>query len=107
MKLPILLLTLATSPLIAAPDGYIQQWFKAEEFEKSGDKQAEFEARLRCFELAIEAKDTNYGYAAASASTFTLYNLGRTVEAGKFWKNSKPSLPTTAFNPKSAAAKSS
>ena len=83
MKLPILVLTLATSPLIAAPDGYIQQWFKAEEFEKSGDKQAEFEARLRCFELAIEAKDTNYGYAAASASTFTLYNLGRTVEAGK------------------------
>jgi hypothetical protein len=79
----LLILILAASPLIAAEDGYIQQWFKAEEFRKSGDKKAEFEARLRCFDLAIEANDKNYSYAAASTSVYALYNSGRQVDAGK------------------------
>lgn len=83
VKLFSLLFALLISPLVAAPDGYIQQWFKAEDFKKSGDKEAELEARLRCFELAIEAKDGNYGYPAASSCTFLLYNQGRQVEAGK------------------------
>ncbi|MGJ8644535.1 MAG: hypothetical protein ACSHX9_14085 [Luteolibacter sp.] len=83
----LLFLTFAASTLIASADGYIQQWFKAEEFKKSGDKQAEFEARLLCFELAIKAKDPNYSYAAASSSVFALYVSGRQVEAGKLAHN--------------------
>lgn len=80
---PLLLLAFAASTLFASADGYIQQWFKAEEFKKSGDKQAEFEARLLCFELAIEANDANYSFAAASASAFALYQSGRQVAAGE------------------------
>lgn len=78
-----LLLAFVASTLFASADGYIQQWFKAEEFKKSGDKKAEFEARLLCFELAIEANDANYSFAAASASAFALYESGRQVAAGE------------------------